>query len=156
MSFFRTATLIRRLQVNEKQHVKRFQAFEPKHFQHEEVCSHHHRHVSADEIFPTRRLVSLGCWRNIMPLGMLPIVWSETLWPRLAIAPTIRSYPQLGSSRGIRTTRRSISWSTGGRPTDLRNFDTSNFLAIRFRYQANSVSGLAAAATSFSALRPNR
>ena len=75
---------------------------------------------------------------------------------RLAMAPTIRSYPQLGFSHAVRTMTRSISVSTGGRPTDLRNFDPSNLLAISFRYQANSVSGLATAATSFSALRPSR
>lgn len=71
------------------------------------------------------------------------------------MAPTIRSYPQLGFSLAIRTTRRSISSSTGGRPTDLRNFDPSNFFAISSRYQRNRVSGLATAATSARAFRPS-
>src|SRR5215467_3062725 len=72
------------------------------------------------------------------------------------MAPTIQSYPQLGFSLAIRTTRCSISASRGGRPMDLRNLDPSNFLAMSFRYQRNKVSGLAADATSAKALRPKR
>jgi hypothetical protein len=74
----------------------------------------------------------------------------------IPMAPTILSYPQLGFSRAIRTTTRSTSSSTRGRPADLRNFDSVELLAMTFRHQARRVSGLAAAATSFSALRPRR
>jgi hypothetical protein len=41
-----------------------------------------------------------------------------------------------GFSFAIRTTNRSVSSSTLGRPRDLRNFDPSNLLAMSFRYAA--------------------
>jgi hypothetical protein len=53
-------------------------------------------------------------------------------------------------------TNRSVSWSTLGRPQNLRNFDPSNLLAMSFRYQASSVSGFATAANSSKAFRPSR
>src|SRR6516225_2731018 len=37
----------------------------------------------------------------------------------------------------MRTTNRSVSSSTLGRPEDLRNFDPSNLWAMSFRYQAS-------------------
>src|SRR5262249_29314916 len=49
-----------------------------------------------------------------------------------------------------------ISWSIRGRPHDLRFLDPSYLLAMNFRYQLSSVSGLAAAAKSSSAFRPSR
>src|SRR6516225_1108429 len=60
------------------------------------------------------------------------------------------------SGVAIRTTHRSVSSSTRGRPHDLRNPDPSNFLAMSFRYQASNVSGFATAANSSKAFRPNR
>jgi hypothetical protein len=72
------------------------------------------------------------------------------------MAPTIRSLPHPGFSFAIRTTNRSVSSSTLGRPRDLRNFDPSNLLAMSFRYQASSVSGFATAANSSKAFRPSR
>jgi hypothetical protein len=64
--------------------------------------------------------------------------------------------PHPGFSFAIRTTNRSVSSSTLGRPRNLRNFDPSNLLAMSFRYQASSVSGLATAANSSKAFRPSR
>src|SRR5438309_9983632 len=64
--------------------------------------------------------------------------------------------PHPGVSFAIRTTNRSVSSSTLGRPEDLRNFDPSNLLAMSFRYQASKVSGFATAANSFKAFRPSR
>jgi hypothetical protein len=52
--------------------------------------------------------------------------------------PTIRSQPHPGFSFAIRTTNRSVSSSTLGRPRDLRNFDPSNLLAMSFRYQSSA------------------
>src|SRR2546421_4684376 len=68
--------------------------------------------------------------------------------------PTSASHP--GFSFAIRTTNRSVSSSTLGRPEDLRNFDPSNLLAMSFRYQASSVSGFATAANSSKAFRLSR
>src|SRR5207253_82653 len=64
--------------------------------------------------------------------------------------------PHPGFSFAIRTTNRSVSSSTLGRPQDLRNFDPSNLLAMSFRYQASSVSGFATAANSSKAFRLSR
>src|SRR5262249_19159119 len=52
-----------------------------------------------------------SCRRKI-----LPTVWSETGYPRLASAPTMRSYPQPRFSRANRTTRASTSGEIRGRP----------------------------------------
>src|ERR1039458_6991896 len=43
-----------------------------------------------------------------------------------------------------------------GRPAERRNLDPSNLLAISLRYQPRMVSGMAVAATSSSAFRPDR
>src|SRR5258708_18209533 len=56
------------LQVNEKQHIVRFQSGEREHFHGEEVRSHHDRHMSTDEVCPAGILLPLPGWRNIMPL----------------------------------------------------------------------------------------
>jgi hypothetical protein len=55
------------LQMNEQQHIMRFQPFEREHFSCEKIRSHHYLHVSADEILPTCRLLSLQSGWNIMP-----------------------------------------------------------------------------------------
>ena len=87
---------------------------------------------------------------------MLPTVWSDTTYPTLASAPTIRSYPHALFSRAIRTMSASNSFEILGRPGYSRFLEPSNFWAINFRYQARIVSGLAMLAISLSALRPRR
>src|SRR5205823_5269527 len=129
------------LQMNEKQHVVRHQTFYRKHFHREEVGRRQHRHVSTDKVFPTRRLLPLGSRWNILA--------AENIAHRLIREP-------VGFSFAIRTTNRSVSSSTRGRPQDLRNFDPSNLLAMSFRYQASSVSGFATAANSSKAFRLSR
>src|ERR1022692_230716 len=49
-------------------------------------------------------------------LRILPTVWSETRCPRLANAPTMRSWPQLGFWRANWSTNCSTSAGTNGRP----------------------------------------
>src|SRR6185295_1350896 len=83
---------------------------------------------------------------------MLPTVWSDTTDPRLASAPTIRSYPQPRFSRAIRTVRASNSLEILGLPGAARFWEPSNLFAINLRYQARMVSGLAMLAISLSAL----
>jgi hypothetical protein len=77
----------------------------------------------------------------------------EKLAPRKEL-----TFPKASSASllSLRTTNRSVSWSTLGRPRNLRNFDPSNLPAMSFWYQASSVSGFATAANSSKAFRPRR
>src|SRR5215467_6020636 len=80
-----------RLQLDEEKHVVRDQTFEGKDFHAEQVGPGQHLHVGANEVAPARRMLALWCRGNAMGLRTLPTVWSETLCPRLASAPTMRS-----------------------------------------------------------------
>src|SRR5215831_18862216 len=66
------------LQVNEEQHVVRYQAAPAQHFDREEIHAGQDRHMRLNEFLPRRALASF--WRrcNAMPLQDVPTVWSET------------------------------------------------------------------------------
>src|SRR5664280_2271678 len=72
------------LQLDKEQYVVGNQALERKHFHREEIRFHQNIHMSADEVFPAGRMLPFR--RRI-----LPTVWSDSRWPRLAKAPTMRS-----------------------------------------------------------------
>src|SRR5215472_6081526 len=92
----------------------------------------------------------------IMAKRILPTVWSEIGCPRLASAPTMRSYPQPEFSRAKRTTSSSTIAEIRGRPGYGRDREPSNLRAISRRYQARIVSGLATQATLSRAFRRSR
>src|SRR5664280_1984319 len=79
------------LQLDKEQHVVGNQALERKHFHRKEIRSHQNIHMSADEIFPAGRMLSFGAGGTPYRRRILPTVWSDSLWPRLAKAPTMRS-----------------------------------------------------------------
>src|SRR5579872_2353703 len=57
------------LQMNEEQHIIRFQSLEREHFRGEEIRSHHHCHVGTDEVSPACALLSFRRRWNIMSLA---------------------------------------------------------------------------------------
>ncbi len=68
----------------------------------------------------------------------------------------MRSYPQPEFSLAKRTISASSSGLIAGRPGEVRFLEPSNLRAIRRRYHARIVSGLAIQATRWSAVRPSR
>src|SRR5215471_6792684 len=79
-----------RLQLDEEKHVVRHQTSEGKDFHGEEIGPATSMWA---RIKSRQRVVCLRCGAGAMPwrLRTLPTVWPETLCPRLASAPTMRS-----------------------------------------------------------------
>src|SRR5258705_4688304 len=109
-----------------------------------------------NEILPGGILAPLGC--RLDPVAAKDVAHRliGNGMPRLARAPTMRSYPQPEFSLAKRTMSASTSGVMRGRPGEVRNLEPSNLRAMSRRYQARMVSGLATQATCWSAVRPSR
>ena len=97
-----------------------------------------------------RHLVLVNAWRLVRGPYMSA---AAVFIPRLASAPCILGYPQSRFSVAMRTTHRWISSCVRGRPGP-RCLLPSYFMAISFRCQAKSVSGVTMVASSWSTRRP--
>src|ERR1700722_15244418 len=101
--------------LNEEKHVVRNQTSPSQHFDGEKV---HARTFLCDRMNSVEVVVRIRFGAGAMSFRRrsLPTVWSDSLQPKLASAPAMRSYPQLRFSRAIRTTRASTSAEIFGRP----------------------------------------
>ena len=147
-----------RFQMDEEQDVVGGETSPGKHLNGKEVGTCQDGEMSGDEIFPGGTLAAFRCRLDPVPAkdvahrlignGVAEIGQSVT---------TMRSYSEPEFSLAKRTMSVSTSGAMRGWPGDeARNLEPSNLRAMRRRYQARMVSGLATQATCWRVARPSR
>jgi len=82
----------------------------------EEVDRQHAGRLRAQELPPAGVGMPDRRWWDAWRRRIRRIVVAPTRWPSLSSSPWIRTYPQRGFSRAMRTTKTTSASSTGGRP----------------------------------------
>src|SRR5438034_8844169 len=102
--------------MQKEQHVIGDQAPPGEHFDGEEIDSSHHCHMRTNELGPCCALATLRRRRNPESSQNVAHGLIGDLMTKLLNAPAMRSYPQRGFSRAMRTSNSPTSRPTGGRP----------------------------------------